>query len=103
MLAMIRSEPITKFPEEVIPHLSCYAKLELALAGELADVVLARSEQARLISGDKPICVCGVMRATLLGSPRFWFLLCDNLSLKDLRGLRRQVRELFEYYPRVET
>lgn len=100
---MIQNEEITSLDEE-IDHLSEYALLELARAGDAANTVLHSSSKIWKMSWNgKPFCIVGVVRPSMMGTARLWFLLYRDVKLTHLRHVREGMKLVLQEFPRVET
>lgn len=84
-----------------------YAAEELEMSKGQIKAVERASDGVWVVSDTAPLVVAGVIRQSLVGTPRLWFLLCEgfiNGSLKDnLRTLRTTLDMLMQRYPKVET
>lgn len=96
-------------PVGFIPKLDYtdYAWEELRLAGSVKDIE-GRSEFMAVLTKEDgtPLLMLGVARTTLIGEPRFWFLMCNSFHDKvylNLRALHQILPELTKLYPRLET
>lgn len=103
---MILIDEASTIPQDVWENLGSYAKEELKDAGNWAPVVDAASERKWAVYNDgRPVLAMGVVRpASLLGVYQFWFLLCDGVTLADMKFMKRQLRiEMAKYYHYVQT
>lgn len=97
---MIRTSEISSL--DGIP-ITEYGRAELDIAKGWAAYVIRASEFVRLVETSHPVCVLGVVRATLLGPANFWFFLCEGITPPDLRAMRKAWPEIFRLYHRLET
>lgn len=100
---MIQIETLTSIDGE-IDELSEYALLELARAGDTANVVLHASSKIWKFSwDDKPFAIVGVVRPSMMGAARLWFLLYRDIKLSHLRHVKEGMRVVLGEFSRVET
>lgn len=100
---MIQSNPIKFIPKLDYTE---YAWKELELVGDIKAIERG-SEFITVVTQDStPLFTMGVIRHSLLSSPRFWFLLCETFRARtywNLRALRSIIPELDLMYPHLET
>lgn len=86
-----------------VKELAKYARFEWEKAGPLAQIVVAESEKVWALIDKRPILYVGVVRESLLATPRLWFFLCKGFRKRHLRAVRRAVAHLWEAFPRIDT
>lgn len=100
---MIRSNPIKFIPKLDYTE---YAWKELSLVDDIKAIELG-SEFITVVTQDEtPLFTMGVIRHSLISSPRFWFLLCESFRGRtywNLRALKNVIPELDRMYPHLET
>lgn len=100
---MIQIDELRSLDSE-IDQLSEYALLELARAGDVANAVLHASSKIWKFSwNDKPFAIVGVVRPSMMGTARLWFLLYRDVKLAHLRHVREGMRIVLGEFARVET
>lgn len=101
---MIQINQLTFVPELAYGD---YAWKELQLSAKQIRAVERASDGIWVVSDDQPLVVAGVIKQSLLGTPRLWFLLCqhfiDSRVNFHLKALRMTVDLLAMRYPRMET
>jgi hypothetical protein len=101
---MIRIEEIRHLPEELVQQLSEYAKGEWEIAAGFAQVVFEKSEHVWYATADdRPLLVCGVIRQSLMGACRFWFLLFREVKKVEFKRVKMALPTVFKRCARVET
>lgn len=101
---MIQIDTIQRLDDEIVEALSDYALEELAKAGDFANTLLHRSSKIwRFALDDKPFAIVGVVRPSMMGTARLWFLLYRKVTLAHLRHIREGMRVVLSEFPRVET
>lgn len=85
-----------------------YAWKELQMSAKQIKAVERASDGIWVVSDEgNPLLVAGVIKQSLLGTPRLWFLLCqpfiDSKVNFHLRSLRLVVDLLAQRYRRMET
>lgn len=72
---MIQINQLTFVPELAYGD---YAWKELQLSAKQIRAVERASDGIWVVSDDQPLVVAGVIKQSLLGTPRLWFLLCQH-------------------------
>lgn len=101
---MIRTELVDEIPRDIAQHLAMYSRKEYEQAKAGVSALEAQAlEIAMVYEGDTPLVLIGLSRASLLGVPDFWFLLCEGFARRHLRLVKRYVREMLDVHRRFKT
>lgn len=98
---MIRSEPITEIPAEIMRVLTPYSQASFHAVD--SKVLLTQTGMTMAIyDDDVPLMVVGLTRKSLF-STELWLLVCNGFSMRYAKETRRVVREMTEEFGNLQA